>query len=111
MLFSFISGGRIPHPSIVLLFLSIYTCVVSYKKKNDIWLVDLSVKNSCHSDNSLEQVLELISFASAAYDLHVSMNRNNLMGLVLNYQVSISGLKVRLLMVVALKLGNKGYIG
>ena len=33
VLFSFISGGRIPHPSIVLLFLSIYTYVVSYPKK------------------------------------------------------------------------------
>ena len=35
-MFSFISGGRIPHLSIVLLFLSIYTCVVSYKKKKTI---------------------------------------------------------------------------
>ena len=33
MLFSFTFGGRIPHPPIVLLFLSIYSCVVSYKKK------------------------------------------------------------------------------
>ena len=34
VLLSFISSGRIPHPSIVLFFLSIYTCVVSYKKKS-----------------------------------------------------------------------------
>ena len=32
MLFSFIFGGRIPHPSFVLLILSIYLFVVSYKK-------------------------------------------------------------------------------
>ena len=35
MLFSFTFGGRIPHPPIVLLFLSIFSCVVSYKKKRD----------------------------------------------------------------------------
>ena len=33
MLLSFTFGGRIPHPPFVLLFLSIYSCVVSYQKK------------------------------------------------------------------------------
>ena len=52
-----------------------------------------------------------MSFASAAYYLLVSTDRSNSMGLVLSYQVSISALKVRLLTVVALKLGKEGYIG
>ena len=34
MLFSFSFGGRIPHPPFVLLFLSIYSRVVSYQEKN-----------------------------------------------------------------------------
>ena len=39
MLVSFIFGGRIPHPSFVLLILSIYIFVVSYKKKKKKILV------------------------------------------------------------------------
>ena len=35
MLFSFIFGGRIPHPSFVLLILSIYIFVVSYQKNTN----------------------------------------------------------------------------
>ena len=35
VLFSFTFGGKIPHPPFVLLFLSIYSRVVSYKKKNN----------------------------------------------------------------------------
>ena len=35
VLFSFTFGGRIPHPPFVLLFLSIYSHVVSYQKKNN----------------------------------------------------------------------------
>ena len=46
MLFSFTFGGRIPHPPFVLLFLSIYSCVVSYKKK----------KKNLHSTNMVDQI-------------------------------------------------------
>ena len=35
VLFSFIFGGRIPHPSFVLLILSIYIFVVSYQKNTN----------------------------------------------------------------------------
>jgi hypothetical protein len=43
--------------------------------------------------------------------LPTTLSRNNLMGLALSYQAFLSGLKVRLLMVAALKLGKRGYTG
>ena len=43
MLFSFIFGGRIPHPSFVLLFLSLYIFVVSYKIKKLDWVPPRSI--------------------------------------------------------------------
>ena len=38
VLFSFTFGGRIPHPPFVLLFLSIYSRIVSYKKKKKVFI-------------------------------------------------------------------------
>lgn len=76
--------------------------MILHMSLNAVWLVDFSFKSSFHSDRSRTY---------AVYNLHLSINRSNLMGRVLSYQVSISGLKVRLLVVVALKLGKEGYIG
>jgi hypothetical protein len=52
-----------------------------------------------------------VIFPFTSPNSHALPNRNNLMDLVLSYQAFISGSKVRLLMVAALKLGKRGHTG